>query len=180
MNQSLVMTVIGPDRPGILAKMAETIDGHGGSWLESRLARFAGHVAGVLRFDCHDNEHDELLEALHLLEKVENIEIKVVREVEVPERVTKKLSFNILGNHRPGFMNQIATAIHKVGGNIEEHSSECDRCPQAGHILCRAMGTVAVVDEFEESALVEALEAIGSDLIVSVSPVEEQLVAQPA
>ena len=173
------MTVLGPDRPGLLAKLAETIDAHGGSWFESRLARFAGHFAGILRFDCHDEQHDELLGALNQLD---NLSIQVVREVDVPERVTKRLSFDILGNHRPGFMKQIATAITKVGGNIEELSSERDLCPKAGHILFRAVGTVDVVEDFDVSEIVNALEALGSDLSVSVFPEDgaEGEEAQPA
>lgn len=172
------MTVLGPDRPGILAKLAQTIDAHGGSWFESRLTRFAGHAAGVIRFDCHDEQHDELLEALNQLD---NLEVKVVKEVDVPERVTKRLAFNISGNHRPGVMHQIAMAITKVGANIEELSSECLRCPQAGHILCRAIGVVSVVDDFDQSAMVQSLEALGSDLLVSISQVEtEELVPASA
>jgi len=164
------MTVLGPDRPGILAKLSQTIDAHGGSWFESRLARFAGHVAGVIRFDCHDEQHDELLVAL---DRLDNIEVRVVREVDVPHRVIKHLYFDILGNHRPGIISQLATAITKVGGNIEELSSECERCPRAGHILCRAVGTVAVVEDFDEAVMSQSLEALGSDLTVSISHAPE-------
>ena len=67
MDHSLVMTVVGPDRPWLRAKLAKTIDEHGGSWFESKMARFAGQFAGILRFDCPDEKHDEMLDALNAL-----------------------------------------------------------------------------------------------------------------
>ena len=137
------------------------------SRLESRLARFAGQFAGILRFDCPDEHHDSLLEDL---KGFNNLNVQVVREVEVPDRKTKRLSLDIMGNHRPGFMRQVATAITRAGGNMVELSSERDVCPQAGHILFRAVGTIEVVEDFDEAQLGKALEALGSDLSVSVKP----------
>ena len=47
MARSLVMTVIGPDRPGLVEELSKTIAAHEGSWLESRMAQLAGHFAAV-------------------------------------------------------------------------------------------------------------------------------------
>ena len=162
---------MGPDRHGILAKISETIDDHGGSWFESRVARFAGHFTGILRFDCPDERHDELLEAL---EQLDNLQVKVLREVDVPERVTKRLSFNILGNHRPGLMKQVATAMTKVGANMEELIAERDSFPQAGLILFRAIGSVEVVEDFDETKIEDVLHDIGADLSVTIAPIESK------
>jgi glycine cleavage system regulatory protein len=48
-NASLVLTVIGADRPGLVETLAQTIAEHGASWLESRMAHLAGHFVGLLR-----------------------------------------------------------------------------------------------------------------------------------
>ncbi len=37
MTSSLVMTVIGPDRPGLVQLVAACVADHGGNWLESRM-----------------------------------------------------------------------------------------------------------------------------------------------
>ena len=47
----LVLTLIGPDRPGLVEAVAEVIAGHGGNWLESRMAHLAGQFAGILRVE---------------------------------------------------------------------------------------------------------------------------------
>ena len=49
MARALVLTVIGEDRPGLVEALADLIDRHEGSWDESRMARLAGHFAGVAR-----------------------------------------------------------------------------------------------------------------------------------
>ncbi|NIM63004.1 MAG: glycine cleavage system protein R, partial [Acidobacteria bacterium] len=49
MSISLVLTVNGPDRPGLVEALSQTVAKHQGSWLESRMARLAGHFAGILR-----------------------------------------------------------------------------------------------------------------------------------
>ena len=172
MDHSLVLTVMGPDRKGILAKISDIIDDHGGSWFESKVARFAGQFTGILKFDCPDERHDDLLAALEL---VDNIQVKVIRDYEeVPQRVTKRLAFNILGNHRPGIMKQVATAISKVGANIEELITERDSCPMAGHILFRAIGSVEVVEDFDETSIEDVLHSIGADLSVVITPIDSE------
>ena len=47
-NVSLVMTLIGKDRPGLVASLAAIIDRHGGNWEESRMVELAGEFAGLL------------------------------------------------------------------------------------------------------------------------------------
>ena len=48
MTTSLVFTVIGPDRPGLVGHLAATVADHDGSWLESRMAVLAGQFAGAV------------------------------------------------------------------------------------------------------------------------------------
>ena len=42
MQVSLVMTVIGKDRPGLVDTMARLVAEHDGNWLESRMCRLGG------------------------------------------------------------------------------------------------------------------------------------------
>ena len=159
------MTVLGPDRPGLLATLSETIYAHGGSWFESRLSRFAGHFAGILRFDCPDERHDELVDALNSLE---GLNLQIVKEVNVPHRMVKHLSFDVHGHHHPGTVRKISSIIAQIGGNLEELSTERDAAPQPGHFLFRTVGRVAVNEDFDIAELTGKLEELGSDIMVSV------------
>jgi glycine cleavage system regulatory protein len=61
---SLILTVIGADRPGLVEALAATIATHQGNWLESRMAHLAGKFAGILRLEVADERADALAAAL--------------------------------------------------------------------------------------------------------------------
>ena len=46
MKISMVMTLIGKDRPGLVESLSRTVEEHGGNWEESRMAHLAGQFAG--------------------------------------------------------------------------------------------------------------------------------------
>ena len=48
MTTPLVFTLIGDDKPGLVAAASQAVAAHGGTWLESRLARLAGKFAGIV------------------------------------------------------------------------------------------------------------------------------------
>ena len=45
MTTSLVLTVIGPDRPGLVETISSTITDPDGIWLDSRMSRLGGQFA---------------------------------------------------------------------------------------------------------------------------------------
>ena len=51
MNVSLVITVIGPDRPGIVRMLADCGRAFDANWAESRMASLAGQFAGIVRWE---------------------------------------------------------------------------------------------------------------------------------
>ncbi len=48
---SLVVTAIGPDRPGIVSQLSERAQGFGANWAGSRMASLAGQFAGMVHFE---------------------------------------------------------------------------------------------------------------------------------
>jgi len=62
--ESLVVTVIGKDRPGLVESVSAVVEEHGGSWVESRMSRLAGEFAGILRVSVPADRADGLTEAL--------------------------------------------------------------------------------------------------------------------
>src|SRR5690348_11545801 len=51
MQHSLVMTVIGKDRPGLVDSIASLVAEHGGNWLESRMSRLGGQFARIVQVE---------------------------------------------------------------------------------------------------------------------------------
>ena len=63
-NSTLVMTVIGPDRSGLVETLAAPVNRCGGNWLDSRMAHLAGEFAGILRVEVPSDAVDGLLKEL--------------------------------------------------------------------------------------------------------------------
>ena len=63
----LVLTMLGPDRPGLVELVAGVIAAHGGNWLESRMSRLGGQFAGILRVEVPTEREKELIAALEAL-----------------------------------------------------------------------------------------------------------------
>ena len=64
MNQHLVLTVIGDDRPGLVGELSAAISKHGGNWLESSMAQLAGKFAGIVEVSVDAAQADALRDAL--------------------------------------------------------------------------------------------------------------------
>lgn len=165
MQHSLVMTVIGPDRPGLVENLSKVIAAHQGSWQESRMAHLGGHFAGLLRVECPADQQESLRTDL---EKLDQLTVTLVDELQAGTATSKTLRFDVMGNDRPGIVHQLSAAIASAGGNVEELSSNLESAAHAGHPLFHAEGTVGVAPDFDESQLIAALEALGQDLSVTV------------
>lgn len=162
---SLVMTVIGPDRPGLVEELSRTITAHRGNWLESRMAHLAGHFAGLLHVECPPDSANPLTRALQSLA---GLTVHVAEELGDHGPATRIVRFDVVGNDRPGIIQQLSSAIVRAGGNVEELNSYLESAPHAGHSVFRATGRVAVPEDFDENALNTSLEALGPDLAVSL------------
>ena len=75
MQLALVMTVIGPDRPGLVESVAGLVAEQGGNWLESRMSRLGGQFAGILRVQISAEKEAALVSSLKQLE-AENARLK--------------------------------------------------------------------------------------------------------
>ncbi len=49
MQISVIVSVIGPDRPGLIDRLSSVIVSAGGNWEDSRMLRLAGQFAGMVQ-----------------------------------------------------------------------------------------------------------------------------------
>src|ERR1700709_662631 len=112
---SLILTVVGPDRPGLLRALSETVGARGGSWLESRMAMLAGQFAGIVLVEAPESLLDDLraLESQGLRIVVQNGSPSVVAAAAAEPR----LALEVVGNDRPGIVRDIAQILAGNGVN---------------------------------------------------------------
>ena len=172
MSIPLVMTVMSPDRTGLVESIARVVADHGGNWLDSRMCRLGGEFAGILRVEIPAAKKAALLAALQALQQ-SGLQIVVRADqpgtVAAPGRQTK---LEIVGSDRPGIVREITSALARAKVNVEEFSSEIVSAPMSGEPLFQAAARLHLPADCDVAALKKDLEKIAADLLVDVSFVE--------
>ena len=106
----LVLTLIGPDHPGIVDSVSEVVAAHGGNWLESRMAHLAGKFAGVLCVEVAEEKAAALEEALGRL-AVSGLKVIVERSTPVESPRQHAMEIELLGVDRPGLVHEISALL---------------------------------------------------------------------
>jgi len=168
MNVSLVMTIIGPDRPGLVDSVASLVAAHGGNWLESRMAHLGGHFAGLLRVEAPAEREAELAAALRGLQAA-GLTVVVHRGQPVPLATESLMALELVGQDRPGIVRQISHALASHGVNVEEFASECVSAAMSGEVLFKAQIKIKAPQTCDLACLRQDLEKIAADLIVDIA-----------
>jgi glycine cleavage system regulatory protein len=166
--ESLVVTVIGKDRPGLVELVSAVVEEHGGDWVESRMSRLAGEFAGILRVSVPAAQADTLSKALEGL-RSEGLRVVVERGVEETVEEGHLIVLELIGSDRPGIVHKISEALAARGVNVEELNTECDGAPWSGDTLFKAMARLRAPRALDLDQLRESLEGIAGDLMVDIS-----------
>ncbi|MEO5957646.1 MAG: ACT domain-containing protein [Opitutaceae bacterium] len=171
MLATLVMTVIGADRPGLVQLVAARVADHGGNWLESRMCHLGGQFAGILRVEVPVARRDELLGALRTL-GTQGLEVIIHAEgggVASDEALRGSLAtIELVGQDRPGILRSVSGVFAAHGMNVEELASERVSAPMGGGTLFRMKATVLVPEKAKIAAVRADLEKIAADLMVDL------------
>lgn len=169
MHDLLVMTVIGPDRPGLVESLASLVTEHGGNWLESRMSRLGGQFAGILRVEVPADQQERFLQGLKTLE---TRALTVVVQPDAPFTATQPAQYSsleIVGQDRPGIVREISRALADYGVNVEDLHTECGSAAMTGETLFTARASIRIPDSCNMLALRQELEKIAADLIVDIT-----------
>lgn len=167
MKAFVVMTVLGPDRTGLVQALSEIIAERGGNWLESRMARMAGQFAGILRVECEAEDADQLIEALNGLDEM-GLAIQARREETDGDAGRRSIQIDVVGNDRPGIVRALSAAIAGAGGNVEDLHTSLESAPMSGHPIFHARGVISLGEGGSAGSLMGAIENLGEDLAVTV------------
>ena len=168
METSLVFTVIGPDRPGLVELWSKTVAEHGGNWLESRMASLSGQFAGVARVSVPDSRAEPLKAALLGLE-TQGLRVMVEGATEAPPRASyRKLKLELVGQDRPGIVREVSSVLRKRGVNISELVTNFESAAMSGEALFKATTELELPQGLATSQLREDLEALANDIMVDI------------
>ena len=166
---SLVMTVVGLDRPGLVESLAQTVAAHSGSWLESRMSRLEGRFAGILRASVPEGEATALTTALGALSSEGLVVVVEDSALQPGVEEFRSLRLELVGSDCRGIVRDISHTLAIRGINVDELETECRSAPMSGEALFSATALLRVPLSVSVSELQGDLERIANDLMVDIS-----------
>jgi glycine cleavage system regulatory protein len=169
MRVDLVLTVIGPDRPGLVELVSKTVSNHQGNWEASRMARMGGRFAGILQVTVPADRATALgsLDA-HGLRVVVDRAVRAP-DAAVPSTSTRLLRLELVGNDRPGVVRDVSAALADKGINVEELATECASAPMSGGSLLKMSAQVRAARDLAPDTLRQLIETRAPDFMVDVA-----------
>jgi glycine cleavage system regulatory protein len=166
----MVLTVIGEDRPGLVEALAQLISDHEGSWDESRMARLAGHFAGVVQVHLPDGRADGLIAALPDLAE-RGLQATVVDSDGSATSIDPRDTFwlELIGQDRPGIVREISSALSALGISVQDLRTAVESAPMSGERLFRAQAELVPPAELELEQVRAALERLADELMVDIT-----------
>jgi glycine cleavage system regulatory protein len=164
---TLILTIVGPDRPGLVRTLSEAIAAHGGNWIESRMARLAGQFAGIVTIDADP----ALLAALPALEQ-DGLRITATVTSAAAPTHGPRLSLEVVGNDRPGIVHDVSAVLAACGANIEELTTHVASGSFSGGALFRATIALRAPDDAAVDILRSGLERLGDEMMVDIRPAD--------
>jgi glycine cleavage system transcriptional repressor len=124
---SLAVTVIGHDRPGIIAEVTAVVSDLGGNLEDSSMTLLRGHFAWMLIADVAAPAEELAARLAHLGADGLTVSVLPVGDDQPPAGAAQSYVLSVHGADRPGIVASVTATLAKHGGNITDLSTRLAR-----------------------------------------------------
>lgn len=165
MTKSIILTVVGSDRPGLTQALADAVFAAGGNWLESHLSRLGGKYVGSVLVEVDEDRCAALEEAVRGVDAT-GLHVTLVDAGEEKKDVGEALLLEVVGQDRPGIVREISTALADLKVNIEDFGTSTENSSMSGAKLFRVEAKLMLPAGISEDQVRAALERISGEIMV--------------
>ena len=165
---TLVLSVIGSDRPGLTEALAAAVLEAGGNWLESHLSRLGGLYVGSVLVELDEAQVDKLRAAAGAVD-AKGLEVRVAPAVEAAGAEGEIIRFSLVGQDRPGIVRQVTAVLAAIEVNIEAFDTHVAAEPHSGAPLFHMEARLRLPPGLNAATVQDALEAISTEIMVDIS-----------
>ncbi|MCC4249897.1 MULTISPECIES: glycine cleavage system protein R [Microbacterium] len=167
---TLVITVVGDDRAGLVASLADIVEAHGGNWETSELAELAGAFAGIVEVSVASDRADDLRTALEAA--AGTLRVTVHGPAPVSATTARTVALTVVGNDRPGIVREITGALSTRGASIERMSTQTMDAAMSGGRLFEASVNATLAEGGGLDEIVEDLQDLAAEIQVDVTLID--------
>lgn len=164
----LVLSVAGSDRPGLTKALAAAVLSAGGNWLESHLSRLGGLYVGSVLVELDQGKVDALRAAVSAVDAA-GLEVRIAPAGARTGAAGETLEFSLVGQDRPGIVNQVTKAVSDLGANIETFETWLTSEAHSGAPLFHMAANLRLPVGLSAAKVQAALEAISGEIMVDVA-----------
>jgi glycine cleavage system regulatory protein len=165
---TLVLSVIGSDRPGLTQALASAVLSAGGNWLESHLSRLGGLYVGSVLVELEADSLDRLRSAVREVD-AHGLEVRLAPTVEGHGTAGDALHFSLVGQDRPGIVHQVTAILSSLDVNIEAFDTRITAEAHSGAPLFNIEARLRLPPTLEAAGVRAALEDISAEIMVDIS-----------
>ncbi len=169
MMKDIILTLIGPDRPGIVARLAAIAAGHEGNWLDSRLMELGGIFSGMLRLELPEEQLGDFTATLKKEMEPEGFQFTISEAMEETGFAeVQEGQLHVSGQDHPGIVQALFEVLNEEGVNVQELSTERPLAAWSGTPLFEAQARFRMPAGMDVDRLRERLETVAVDLLVEI------------
>jgi methionyl-tRNA formyltransferase len=166
---SLVVTLIGPDRPGIVSMVSERARGYGANWAGSRMASLAGQFAGMVHFQVASENAEALANALRSLQS-SGLSVVIVRSDAAPAPIRgRAMRLELVGHDRPGIVRDLSASLAERGVSIQDLRTEIVSAAMSAENLFKVKALLIVPNTLPDDDLRRGLESLANEMMVDLA-----------
>jgi glycine cleavage system regulatory protein len=165
---TLILSVIGSDRPGLTQALAAAVLSAGGNWLESHLSRLGGLYVGSVLVELEADGVEALRSAVQAVD-AQGLEVRIAPAVEAPGAGGDEVLFSLVGQDRPGIVHQVTAVFSGLHVNIEAFETRISPEPYSGAPLFHLEARLRLPPALTAEEVQAALEAISGEIMVDIS-----------
>ena len=172
---SVILNVIGSDRPGLTEALADAVLSAGGNWLESHLSRLGGLYVGSVLVELEADRVDKLRAAVRAVD-AQGLDVRIAPAVEGPGAAGEALHFSLVGQDRPGIVRQVTAIMSGLDVNIETFDTRISAEPHSGAPLFHMEASLRLPVGLPAGRVQAALEEISAEIMVDIAltPAQER------
>lgn len=169
MQKALAVTLVGPDRAGIVHEVAELIVAHKADWLDSHMANIAGQFAGIVHVGVAEVHRDALETDLRRL-SAHGLHVHIAHgQLEQSDDGYRLLNLELTGLDQPGIVRDISAALEKACVSVEEFESSRYDGSMSGELMFSARARLKVPADVSLDDLDDAMQGVSTSLMVDVA-----------
>ncbi len=162
----LILTAVGPDRPGIVGELTAHLHAAGANLLDSRMVNLRGEFAMMILLEAAEGGSKKLAGDLPGIGEAMGLRLTVTPQDATAPRAVSGMRYVLktYSMDQPGIVARLSSVLRGLGVNIEELSARQESAPFAGSPLFQTEMRLTVPATVPLGQLRAQLEAVGNEL----------------